>query len=92
MGSFSIWHWVIVLAIILLLFGRGKIPALMGDMAKGIKAFKAGMKEDPKASPKQIDETAETTETTGGVEAATETVEAAEATETVVNKEKAAEG
>lgn len=89
MGSFSIWHWVIVLAIILLLFGRGKIPALMGDMAKGIKAFKAGMKEDPKASPKQIDETAETT---GGVEAATETVEAAEATETVVNKEKAAEG
>jgi sec-independent protein translocase protein TatA len=89
MGSFSIWHWVIVLAIILLLFGRGKIPALMGDMAKGIKAFKAGMKEDPKVSPKQIDETAETA---GSVEAATETVEAAEATETVVNKEKAAEG
>ena len=90
MGSFSIWHWVIVLAIILLLFGRGKIPALMGDMAKGIKAFKAGMKEDPKVSPKQIDETAETTESVAA--GATETVEAAEATETVVNKEKAAEG
>lgn len=90
MGTFSIWHWVIVLAIILLLFGKNKIPSLMGDMAKGIKAFKAGMKEDPKTSPKQIDETAETT---GDVAAgATETVEAAEATETVVNKEKAAEG
>ena len=87
MGTFSIWHWVIVLAIILLLFGKNKIPSLMGDMAKGIKAFKAGMKEDPKTSPKQIDETAE-----NGVAGATETVEAAEATETVVNKEKAAEG
>ena len=91
MGTFSIWHWVIVLAVVLLLFGRGKIPALMGDMAKGIKAFKAGMKEDPKASPKQIDETAETAES--GAAGTTETVEAAEATKTVVNNEKkAAEG
>ena len=90
MGTFSIWHWVIVLAIILLLFGKNKIPSLMGDMAKGIKAFKSGMKEDPKASPKQIDETAETAES--GAAGATETVEAAEPAETVVNKEKAAEG
>ncbi len=88
MGTFSIWHWVIVLAIILLLFGKNKIPSLMGDMAKGIKAFKAGMKEDPKASAKQIDETAE-----NGAAGTTETVEAAEATKTVVNNEKkAAEG
>ena len=36
MGSFSIWHWLIVLAVVLLLFGRGKIPELMGDVAKGI--------------------------------------------------------
>ena len=36
MGSFSMWHWLIVLAIVLLLFGRGKIPELMGDVAKGI--------------------------------------------------------
>ena len=57
MGAFSIWHWVIVLVIILLLFGKNKIPTLMGDMAKGIKAFKSGMKEEPTASPKQIDET-----------------------------------
>ena len=46
MGSFSIWHWLIVLVIILLLFGRGKIPDLMGDLAKGIKSFKKGMSDD----------------------------------------------
>lgn len=46
MGSLSIWHWVIVLAVVLLLFGKGKIPALMGDVAKGVKAFKSGLKED----------------------------------------------
>ena len=46
MGSFSIWHWLIVLAVVLLLFGRGKIPELMGDVAKGIKNFKQGMAED----------------------------------------------
>lgn len=46
MGSFSMWHWLIVLAIVLLLFGRGKIPELMGDVAKGIKSFKKGMADD----------------------------------------------
>lgn len=46
MGSFSIWHWLIVLAVVLLLFGRGKIPELMGDVAKGIKNFKQGMADD----------------------------------------------
>jgi len=47
MGSFSIWHWIIVLVIVLLLFGRGKIPSLMGDVAAGIKSFRKGMKEEP---------------------------------------------
>jgi len=47
MGSFSIWHWLIVLIIVLLLFGgAGKIPKLMGDMAKGVKAFKQGLKDE----------------------------------------------
>ncbi|MFC5386555.1 twin-arginine translocase TatA/TatE family subunit [Aquamicrobium segne] len=46
MGSFSIWHWLIVLVIVLLVFGRGKIPELMGDVAKGIKSFKKGIAED----------------------------------------------
>lgn len=46
MGSFSIWHWVIVLLVVLLLFGSGKISGLMGDFAKGIKSFKQNIKED----------------------------------------------
>ena len=46
MGSLSIWHWIIVIAVVLLLFGRGKISELMGDVAQGIKAFKKGMSED----------------------------------------------
>jgi sec-independent protein translocase protein TatA len=50
MGSFSIWHWLIVLVVVLLLFGRGKIPELMGDVAKGIKNFKKGMTDDDAAS------------------------------------------
>ena len=46
MGSLSIWHWLVVLAVGLLLFGgKNKISTVMGDFAKGIKAFKAGMKE-----------------------------------------------
>ena len=53
MGSLSIWHWVIVLVVAVLLFGgRGKISSLMGDFAQGIKAFKKGMSEDDKAEAK----------------------------------------
>jgi len=50
MGSLSIWHWIVVLVVVLLLFGRGKISELMGDMAQGIKAFKKGMAEDDKTA------------------------------------------
>jgi sec-independent protein translocase protein TatA len=50
MGSFSIWHWMIVLLVVLLLFGSGKVSNLMGDFAKGIKAFKKNMAEDTDAS------------------------------------------
>jgi sec-independent protein translocase protein TatA len=47
MGSMSIWHWILVLAVGLLLFGgRGKISELMGDFAKGIKSFKKGLAEE----------------------------------------------
>jgi len=46
-GSFSIWHWIIVIAVIALLFGgRGKLSGLMGDAAKGIRAFRDGLKDD----------------------------------------------
>jgi len=62
MGTFSIWHWLIVLVVVLLLFGRGKIPELMGDLAKGIKSFKKGMAddEDTKTVEHRSDETVET--------------------------------
>lgn len=50
MGSLSIWHWIIVLVVVLLLFGRGKLSELMGDAAKGIKAFKKGMADDEETS------------------------------------------
>jgi sec-independent protein translocase protein TatA len=47
MGGLSIWHWLIVLAVGLLLFGgRGKVSDLMGDFAKGIKSFKKGLADD----------------------------------------------
>ncbi len=46
MGSFSIFHWLLVLAVILIVFGAGKLPSVMGDLAKGIKAFRAGLKDD----------------------------------------------
>jgi sec-independent protein translocase protein TatA len=46
MGGASIWHWIVVGLIVMLLFGRGKISEMMGDVAKGIKAFKKGMTEE----------------------------------------------
>ncbi len=47
MGTFSIWHWLIVLAVVLVLFGGGgKVSRLMGDFGKGLKNFKKSMKED----------------------------------------------
>jgi len=50
MGSLSIWHWIIVLLVVMVLFGgRGKISSLMGDFAQGIKAFKKGMSEEDTA-------------------------------------------
>ena len=55
MGSFSIWHWLIVLVIVLLLFGAGKIPKLMGDMAKGVKSFKKGLADDD-APPRPLEQ------------------------------------
>jgi len=59
MGGLSIWHWLVVAVVVLLLFGRGKISELMGDAAKGIKAFKKGMQDDEPAAqtpPKTIDQ------------------------------------
>jgi sec-independent protein translocase protein TatA len=55
MGEFSIWHWLVVLLVVMLLFGGGKVSSLMGDFAKGIKAFKKNMADEPE-SPKDAAE------------------------------------
>lgn len=50
MGAMSFWHWALVILVVVLLFGRGKISDLMGDVAKGIKSFKKGMADDDTAA------------------------------------------
>ena len=47
MGGIGVWQIVLILAIVLILFGAGKLPRVMGDVAKGVKSFKAGLKEEP---------------------------------------------
>jgi sec-independent protein translocase protein TatA len=62
MGGLSLWHWIVIIAVVAVLFGgKGKISNLMGDFAKGIKAFKAGMKDDEAAAaPPQVSPPAST--------------------------------
>ncbi|HXE17696.1 MAG TPA: twin-arginine translocase TatA/TatE family subunit [Stellaceae bacterium] len=74
MGSFSLVHWLVVLAIVVLLFGAGKLPRVMGDFAKGIKAFKSGMKEDETADAGKPQVTAQASTPAPSV-AAAETVQ-----------------
>jgi sec-independent protein translocase protein TatA len=54
MGGLSIWHWMVVLLVVLLLFGGGKVSSLMGDFAKGIKSFKKNMAEPDDASMEDV--------------------------------------
>ncbi len=59
MGTFSVWHWLIVLVVVLVLFGGGgKIPKLMRDMGQGVNAFKKGLKEEDKDKDKDKAEAA----------------------------------
>ena len=65
MGTFTIWHWLVVLIIVALVFGgRGKLSGIMGDAAKGVRAFREGLKgedevaEEPAPPPKPIAKTA----------------------------------
>jgi sec-independent protein translocase protein TatA len=65
MGAFTIWHWLVVLIIVALVFGgRGKLSGIMGDAAKGVRAFREGLKgeeeahEDPAPAAKPIAKTA----------------------------------
>jgi sec-independent protein translocase protein TatA len=79
MGGLSLFHWLIVAAIILLLFGRGRIADVMGDFGKGISSFKKGMAEaekEPEAKPvKQIQAPPPAAPTPEGPGAATRTPE-----------------
>ena len=52
MGAESFWHWIIVAAVVLLLFGKGKVSELMGDVAHGIKGFRKAMAEEDNAPTK----------------------------------------
>jgi len=86
MGTFSIWHWLIVLAVVLVLFGGGgKISRLMGDFGKGLKSFKKGMKEEGS-------ESADDSEDEAPKVLKSEAVEAPETTSSATEKDKAING
>jgi sec-independent protein translocase protein TatA len=55
MGSFSVWHWLVVLAIVLVIFGTKKLRNAGGDLGEGIKNFKKAMKEGEESAPKTLD-------------------------------------
>lgn len=81
MGSFSIWHWLVVLVVVLVLFGGGgKLSRLMGDAARGINAFKKGLKEDPESGKG------------GAEEVKSVTADGGEAISGAVKKDEAAKG
>ena len=54
MGAWGIGHWLVVLLVIMLLFGAGRVSGLMGEVAKGIKSFKKGMAEDDESEMRRI--------------------------------------
>ena len=64
MGSMSIWHWVIVALVVLLLFGKGRISEMMGDLAKGIKSFKKGLADEDMAPGQPAPPPAQVTQST----------------------------
>lgn len=64
MGSMSIWHWVIVALVVLLLFGKGRISEMMGDLAKGIKSFKKGLADEDTAPGQPAPPPAQVTQST----------------------------
>ncbi|MBI1239439.1 MAG: twin-arginine translocase TatA/TatE family subunit [Alphaproteobacteria bacterium] len=51
MGALSIWHILVVAVLVVLLFGRGKISELMGDVAKGIRSFRKGLSDEEPGEP-----------------------------------------
>lgn len=57
MGSFSIWHWLIVLLVIILVFGTSKLKNIGKDLGSGIKGFKEGMKEGNEEASRKVEDT-----------------------------------
>ena len=55
MGSFSLWHWLVVLVIVLVLFGRGRVADIMGEFGKGLRSFKDGMKDEGEEHSRRIE-------------------------------------
>ena len=80
MGTFSIWHWLVVLVVVLILFGGGgKLSRLMGDMARGVNAFKKGLRETDPAIEKTAEETPKTIQSEATTAKVAETVKEDEA-------------
>ena len=73
MGNIGVWQIVLILAIVLILFGAGKLPRVMGDVAKGVKSFKAGLKEEPEEQTvKEVSQPAEVSPVAASEETAAE--------------------
>jgi sec-independent protein translocase protein TatA len=66
MGSMSIWHWLIILLVVVLLFGSGKIKSLFGEFGKGITAFKKGLKEGDEEAKAETSASAPAQQVTAG--------------------------
>ncbi|MBS0439840.1 MAG: Sec-independent protein translocase subunit TatA [Proteobacteria bacterium] len=54
MGGLSIWHWIIIVVVVVLIFGTKKLPNIGGDLASAIKNFKKGMQDDDKSTTEQL--------------------------------------
>ena len=68
MGSFSIWHWMIVLVVVLLIFGTKKLKNIGTDLGGAVKGFKEAMKEEQGGKPTELPRQGETNGTTIDVE------------------------
>ena len=78
MGGLSLWHWLVVGVVILLLFGKGRFSDMMGDVAKGLKSFKKGMSEDDEATASHPPRRIETDRTVEAPVDRTRTIDRAE--------------
>jgi sec-independent protein translocase protein TatA len=54
MGSLSLSHWLVVLAIVLIVFGAGRLPKAMGELARGIRAFRGGMRDETSSADQSL--------------------------------------